>query len=310
MCKIIGIGESILDIVFQNNQLQKAVPGGSTFNCMISLARSGLPATFITELGNDRTGRLIQSFMQENGLSTEHIYIFDDGKTPVSMAFLDKNRNAEYVFYSDFPEKRLDIRFPAINAGDVVVFGSYFAVNPGLRDKMGDFLRYAQSQKALLYYDINFRKAHASERAELIPVFIENFAFADVIRCSDEDLAVLFPKQTISSIYNQYFLPQKKPLIITQGSNNIVLKTPNWETKYPVEAIIPVSTIGAGDNFNAGWIYGFIQNQLKLEDLPFLSASQWESLMDYAQKFAREVCLSLENYISIHSSLDNPGKSI
>ena len=35
--KIIGIGETVLDIVFREGQPQAAVPGGSVFNSMISL---------------------------------------------------------------------------------------------------------------------------------------------------------------------------------------------------------------------------------------------------------------------------------
>lgn len=49
MRKIIGIGETILDIIFRNNQPSHAVPGGSTFNTLISLGRLGVPATFISE---------------------------------------------------------------------------------------------------------------------------------------------------------------------------------------------------------------------------------------------------------------------
>lgn len=37
---IVGIGETVLDIVFRNNQPQAAVPGGSVFNAMVSLGRT------------------------------------------------------------------------------------------------------------------------------------------------------------------------------------------------------------------------------------------------------------------------------
>ena len=39
MRKVFGIGETILDIIFRNDQPQKAVPGGSVFNGLISLGR-------------------------------------------------------------------------------------------------------------------------------------------------------------------------------------------------------------------------------------------------------------------------------
>ena len=56
MRKVIGIGETILDIIFKNNQPTKALPGGSVFNAMISLGRLHTPVCFITELGQDRVG--------------------------------------------------------------------------------------------------------------------------------------------------------------------------------------------------------------------------------------------------------------
>jgi fructokinase len=296
--KVIGIGETILDVIFQNNQPQRAVPGGSTFNCMVSLGRCGIPALFISELGKDKVGEWIKSFMEENHLSTEYIHFFEDGQSPVSMAFLDENRNADYTFYKDFPEKRLHITFPEIQANDLLIFGSYFAVNPVLRSKVRELLHYARAQKAIIYYDINFRKAHASERLPLMPHFIENFQYATVVRCSDEDLAVLFPEQNIAAIYRQYFFPIDKILIITQGEKEILLKTPLFEKSYPVDAVAPVSTIGAGDNFNAGFAYGLLKNNISLDALTVLPENQWDQLIGWAKQFAKEVCLSLDNYIA------------
>ena len=83
MRKVIGIGETILDIIFKNNRPHAAVPGGSTFNGLISLGRLEVPVSFISELGNDRVGDFIRDFMVENNLSTEFVDRFPDGKSPV-----------------------------------------------------------------------------------------------------------------------------------------------------------------------------------------------------------------------------------
>lgn len=37
MRKVIGIGETVLDIIFKNGKPTEAVPGGSTFNGIVSL---------------------------------------------------------------------------------------------------------------------------------------------------------------------------------------------------------------------------------------------------------------------------------
>jgi len=298
MRKVVGIGETLLDIIFRNNQPEKAIPGGSTFNCMISLGRCNIPALFISELGNDRVGRLLRDFMQENNLSTKYIDFFEDGSSPVSLAFLDENQQAEYQFFRDFPKQRLQIAFPEINAGDILILSSYFAVNPALREKVYGLIQYAKQQKAIVYYDINFRKAHASERDRLIPVFMENFASATIVRCSDEDLENLFPRETIETIYRKYIASRCEIFIVTHGKDAIQLKTPTFEKKYSVEEIIPVSTIGAGDNFNAGIIYGLMKNRILLDDLTHLNEKQWDELIFEGQAFAKEACLSIENFIS------------
>ena len=297
MQKIIGIGETILDIIFRNNQPEKAVPGGSVFNAMVSLARCGVPALFISELGNDKVGHLIKNFMIKNHLSPEYIDFFEDGSSPVSLAFLDEQQNASYQFYRDFPEKRLQIIFPEIQADDILILGSYFAVNPVLRKEIVRLLTYAQQQKAIIYYDINFRKPHAEERLQLMPDFIENFKFSTIVRCSAEDLEVLFPGKTVTEIYQKQIAPYCKQFIVTQGAKEILLKTETFEKSYPVEAFVPVSTIGAGDNFNAGLIFGLMQEKILLEDFENLPEKQWDKLIEFGKRFAAEVCRSLENYV-------------
>ena len=73
MRKIFGIGETIYDILFREGQPVAAVPGGSVFNGLISLGRTGLNCTFITEIGADQVGQNILAFMQQNGINTDYV---------------------------------------------------------------------------------------------------------------------------------------------------------------------------------------------------------------------------------------------
>jgi fructokinase len=296
MRKVIGAGEAVLDIIFRDNMPERALPGGSVFNSMVSLGRRGIPVLFIGELGSDRAGRLITDFMIDNQLSTEYIRFFE-GNTPVSLAFADARQQVFWEFYSDFPDVRLPFKRPDIHADDMLLLSSYFAVNPALRKETGGLLADAVRQRAIVYYDINFRKPHAGERLQLTPAFNENFGLSTVVRCSSEDLEALFPGESAEEIYARHISPCCRYFIVTQGEGEILLMTGAFEKRYPVDGFVPVGAIGAGDGFNAGFIYAIMRDGVLLRDFEDLPEGQWDRLVESGKRFAAAVCRSAENYV-------------
>lgn len=298
MRKVIGIGETILDIIFQNGQPSVAVPGGSVFNGIVSLARMGADASFISETGNDRVGNTILAFMRNNSLSTEHINVFPDGKSPISLAFLNEQSDAEYLFYKDYPKQRLDVMFPKINEDDIVVVGSYYALNPVLRDKILELLEQARAKRAIVYYDPNFRSSHKNEAMRLAPAIIENLEFADIVRGSVEDFFYMYGQSDVDKIYKdkiKFYCPN---FLCTAGAEKISLRTANVTKEYPVEPLKAVSTIGAGDNFNAGLIYGLLKYDVRHRDLTRIDEATWDKVVQCGKDFAAEVCRSFDNSVS------------
>lgn len=298
MRKIFGIGETILDIIFQNNQPYKAVPGGSVFNGLITLGRMGFPVTFISELGNDRVGDIIRDFMQDSHLTTEFVDCFPNGKSPLSLAFLDEDKNAHYIFYKDYPAQRLEVPLPAIEPDDIFIFGSYYSLNPALRPRMVEFLQYARERKAILYYDPNFRKAHAHEAILLKPTVLENLEFADIVRGSDEDFQNLFGKTDTREVYQDHVKLYCDRLLSTRGANGVDLCTRQFTCHFDAPRIHSVSTIGAGDNFNAGILYGLLKYDIRRDDLPDIDMETWGKIVRHGMDLAAEVCQSYDNYVS------------
>lgn len=298
MRKVFGIGETILDIIFKNDQPQKAVPGGSVFNGLISLGRMNVPVSFISELGNDRVGDMIRHFMEENHITTEFVDRFPDGKSPISLAFLDDEKNANYIFYKDYPAQRLEVPLPRIEEDDIFIFGSYYALNPVLRPRMLEFLQYAQERKAIIYYDPNFRQAHAHEAIRLMPTVLENLEFADIVRGSDEDFRNLYRKTDTQEVYKEHIQFYCDRFLTTHGANGVNLYTRKYTHHYDSPDIQPLSTIGAGDNFNAGIIYGLLKYNVRHADLPSLDEETWGKIIRCGTDLASEVCQSYDNYIS------------
>jgi fructokinase len=298
MRKVIGIGETILDIIFKDEQPYKAVPGGSVFNGLISLGRLGVDVAFISELGNDKVGHIIKSFMVENGLTADYVDCFPDGKSPISLAFLNERSDAEYIFYKNYPAQRLNVEFPHIEADDLLIFGSFYALNPALRTRMTELLQYAKKQGAIIYYDPNFRSAHAHEAIKLTPIILENLEYADIVRGSDEDFMNIFGASDMKQLYKERIEFYCQYFLTTHGADGVNLFTPKFSEHFESRSVKCASTIGAGDNFNAGMLFGLLKYDVRKADLPRLTAEDWKKVVECGIDLSAEVCQSYDNYIS------------
>ena len=76
-------------------------------------------------------------------------------------------------------------------------------------------------------------------------------------------------------------------LILTDGARTIRVYTPSGCETYSVAAIKTVSTVGAGDNFNAGYIYAKLQGE-----------EAQSARIAMAQRWSQDVCRQIGNNIS------------
>lgn len=303
MRRVFGIGETIYDIIFKDGKPIAGVPGGSVFNGLMTLGKLGVKCTQISEVGSDRVGLIIKETMEKNGVDTRYLSCYEGKKTAVSLAFLDKNSNADYSFYKDYPNIRLEFELPPMSSEDIVLFGSYYALNPVLRKQVGGFLKHAKESGALLYYDLNFRINHKDEVDSLHHTFYENYCLADIVRGSNEDFSILYGEQDIKKIYNNHIKGRCDILIMTHGAEGVeIIDRGNYYhiPSQKIEAV--VSTIGAGDNFNAGIAYSLIAESVYCNTLKDIDIEGWKKIATYGIAFATKACQTTDNYIDIDIS--------
>ena len=90
----------------------------------------------------------------------------------------------------------------------------------------------------------------------------ENMRMSTIVRGSLEDFSYLYGCNDMEMIYRNHISPYCKCFICTDGEKPLHLFTPGMHACYPAKKIETVSTIGAGDNFNAGFIYGLHRHGL------------------------------------------------
>jgi len=297
MRKIYGIGETVFDIIFKSGQTQAAKAGGAMLNSTVSLGRIGLPVSFISEYADDNVGKIIDNFLQENGVGTDFVDHFKKGKTKLALAFLNEKNDASYTFYQDYPELRLNIKFPAIIKDDIILCGSIYAITDEIRKKFIDLISMARKNGAIVIYDPNFRPSHSSDLDKLLPLIVENMQSAKLIRGSDEDFKNIFGATTPDEAW-KVVSKYCNCMVYTANAEGVFVRTISYSGRFSVKAIKPISTIGAGDNFNAGMMAAIYRNQITSDQLDKMGEEGWSKVVSMGVDFATNVCLSYENYIS------------
>jgi fructokinase len=295
MRKVYAIGETTYDIVFRNNQPVHGIVGGSTLNTAISLGRLQLPVSFLSRFGNDTIGDISAKFLSDNGVNCRYITRFK-GQSRIALAFLDENNNASYQFYQGNKTPRLT--FPTVTSDDIILFGSLNAIKNNGRKPLLKFLEVAVHNNAIIVYDPNIRNFDENERAEIIAKVEENISLSTIVKGSTQDFIRLYGTCDATTLFSKFSRLGIHALIITDGDQPTILVTNQIEKSYPVEPVETISTIGAGDNFTAGIIYGLFQQSVTPVNINDIDEISWDKIIGLGEQFAAEVCKSEENYIT------------
>ena len=296
--KIVGIGETVFDIVFKDGKPQAAVPGGSVFNAIISLGRTagtaasasaagasaaGVSASggtvasstaarcaaprviMATQMGKDNVAEIITGFMRRNNVETTHAICVEGRQSTISLAMLDSRNDARYEFFRDSAMPKFQTPDIEFEPGDILLFGSFFAISPATRLQVRELVARARSQGAIIYYDINFRKGPHGNSPHIKEYIEENCALSTIVRGSSEDIGNIYGECTAEEAYRDHISSLCSNFICTKGADSTEVFSPGLHAIYPVRKIETLSTIGAGDNFNAGVVY-------TLSQLPALAA--------------------------------------
>ena len=290
--KIVGIGETVFDIVFKDGKPQAAVPGGSVFNAIISLGRtagaaasgsaaSGSAASgsasggtvasstaarcaaprviMATQMGKDNASEIIIDFMQRNNVETTHAICVEGRQSTISLAMLDSRNDARYEFFRDSAMPKFQTPDIEFEPGDILLFGSFFAISPATRLQVRELVARARGQGAIIYYDINFRKGPHGNSPHIKEYIEENCALSTIVRGSSEDIGNIYGECTAEEAYRDHISSLCSNFICTKGADSTEVFSPGLHATYPVRKIETLSTIGAGDNFNAGVVYTLSQ---------------------------------------------------
>ncbi len=294
--RIFTTGEIVYDIIFRDGQPVAARPGGAMLNSSVSLGRSKLPVSFTGTCGNDQVGRLIEQFLKDNGVDTSFLHM-EDAPSIIALAFLDENNNATYSFHkgANPPESP---PLPSPGEYDILLFGSFYSISEPTRHTALKLRNMAASEGSLVIYDPNFRASHLADLEKVKPYIEDNITHSVIVRGSDEDFENIFGTASAAETWELPCFRNCTALLYTRSAEGVDLCTNNSIKHYDVPQIKPVSTIGAGDSFNAGIIAALYETGIDSRKPGNFTEEIWKRVVKKGIEYSSAVCLSYDNYIA------------
>lgn len=201
MKKIICIGECVLDIVFKDRVPVGSMAGGRIVNAAALLASEGLPVKMIGEASADGVGDIVVNFLESAKADTSSVDRFTEGVTPTLLYIPDDGRRMTVTRYESYPDDCFDVVWPRIDAGDILVFGGFYALDPRMRARLVQLLSYARERSTVIIYLPGFLPSQAPRITRVMPAILENLEAADLVITRDQDISTVFGTSDAAGCY-------------------------------------------------------------------------------------------------------------
>jgi fructokinase len=241
------IGESLVDIVRAADGTTTERPGGSAANVAVALARLGRRVRFATAYADDDRGHAIAGHLADSGvvLAGDPEFLT---RTSTAVAKIQPDGSASYSFDLDWRLGEVPVEAPRF----VHVCSLGAVVRPGAADvrRILDEVR----GSAIISYDVNARPAVTGTGPDLVAAVELVAAVADLVKVSDEDLAVLYPTFGVTEAAEHLLALGPRAVALTLGEAGATWITAAGEVSVESSPVTVVDTIGAGDTFAAALI--------------------------------------------------------
>lgn len=287
------LGESLLDIIFSSTEEITARPGGGMLNTAISLGRCGVPVSLISELGDDQAASTILDFLGINKVNTKYIKKYYRQNTSVALAFLNEQKIPSFSIHKSYPPQRRLVSPESFSSDDVLFFGSLYSLDKEIRSQLKEILVRAKQASATICYDPNIRR-HSLDAPEIRQALIENISLSNIIKASEEDMLNIFGDDSTDGYLGKIREINPSALfILTRGEKGAIGFDHNSSIDLPAKETKLLSTIGAGDAFNAGIVYSMFNAAFLINR----KEMALKKMMKAGIEFSAAVCATLDNYV-------------
>ena len=226
--------------------------GGSAANTIIGLSKLGMKTGFIGKISKDTDGNILLKNLKDENVNTDGIIINEDGRSGEVLGFVDREgQRALYVYpgVNDLIQPK-EINLDYLEDSKILHLTSF----------VGESIKAQEYILTEIPDNITVSLDPGRIYAERGMNFLKNILKrTDIILINEEEL-----KHLTGNKYNTYeervevlFEQDIKIVVVKRGDKGSYIT--NGMESYIIEPVEVncIDTTGAGDAFNAGFLYGF-----------------------------------------------------
>ena len=250
-------GEALIDLVGGAGGQISAHPGGGPYNAARTLARLGLPVTFLGRLAADGFGRLLRERLTAEGVP---LGLPDPSGRPstLAVAAVDQAGVAGYSFYLA-GRPGAEVPCPARRAAlpdevTAVHVGTLGLVMEPVGAAIEQLVAVAVPGDALVFLDPNCRPGAVADPSAYRARISAITRRADIVKASVEDLAYLCPGMPPEAAAKALLAAGPPLVLVTDGPHPARAFLSDTVLTGEVPRVTVADTIGAGDAFGGGFL--------------------------------------------------------
>lgn len=286
--QVVGIGNAIVDVISQCDDsfldlmgIQKGImqlvekergevlyggmsnrvqaPGGSVANTLAGLGSLGLTTAFIGRVNDDALGRFYQTEMVSGGTDFPNAPVAgDDLPTSRSMIFVSPDGERSMNTYLGISSEvgPDDVAEDVAGAAQILFLEGYLYDKPQGKqafDRATKLCKAGGGKAGISLSDPFCVDRHRADFRRLVQEL-------DYVIGNDHEWKSLYEKEDLDEALA--IAAQEVDLIVcTRSGEDVVMVQGETRATAPVRTIVPVDATGAGDQFAAGFLYGFATGQ-------------------------------------------------
>ena len=251
--------------------------GGSPVNIAIGTSRLGLRSIAFTAVGDDEVGRFVRNFLRGEGVNTDFIATVGDARTGMAVVGVQPPDKFPLLFYRENPAdihlSLDDARMLPLARTRALSLSGTALSRGGARDVSLYLAERARALEITTFIDLDLRPDQWSHPLAFGLQIRRILPLSDVIIGTEEEFtAALSPTpervmaghrvddaKRLDELLSEYAVRNNALLVVKRGDKGVTLfKGDRHESiaGFPVKI---VNTVGAGDGFASGLIYGWAQ---------------------------------------------------